>query len=480
MRNMKTKNFKYAWCVLVLLTACQAKKVQTKAGVNGTNGTQTAMKTSLDNPANREENVSKVTVSGNDALYGNMTYVITHQIDASADLFRIVMSRPAEGGAVEDRAYEISSSDQAKLYATLSAFFKGQVKISSAQIDPKNPPKSSLSVKIGVFSGGDQEFQNAFLEGAGSETLLVDLDQFFVSSDQNNEAKVKRLGDRKLVSFSVQTSGGGSIAYSVGQSDADDEAYTIKVATYNFKEVNTAIEIDQSAGKAFQAISDLFYGKLEVKPSQPNTDSAPTGTWTKMSLTPVRGVVVESNNPYSDAAVQSALSAIRAYIDQKIVDTNVEARADAITCSNLNLNGVWQSDLVSDRGDVIRVISTIVQAGTNSDGSLNFTGTDEANGSKASTSYKYSPASCILEKTSQPQAPQPQVLLAGQGQAQQPQTLPAPQAQPAGNQQKLFKVIFVGGASRQLVKIAPCQDQACTQVDTSPGYTDMAVLKRLK
>jgi len=317
---MKIQNLAYGWCILALLTACQARQVQTKNGVKANlSGNQTGQSTVLD---------AKV---------------------------------PSNDGKTE-------------IQATPTAALQFQ--------------------KIGV-----------------------------VASD-------------------------ASLGYNI--TAAENGTFMISVSLYQGKVMNTSFSIDTSAGKTYQAVSDLMTGSLVLqgKTDAGSASTAATAT-EQVTLTNLSGATNVVNDPASaDSNVASALKAIHLYIDERLPETVTELRPTAQTCETIDLAGVWISNLVSG-SQVIRVTSTI-QAGQATNGTVAYSGTDEANGKSRTMSYQYTPSSCMLQKSTQ------------------------------GQQARTFKIIFVGQSSRQIVKLLPCEDQACTRTMENPGYTDMVILRRAK
>jgi|GEM_PF-2663009 len=461
MRSMKIQKLAYGWCILALLTACQARQVQTKSAVQGNlSGTQAGQTTVLNQ--NQKRTISKIEVTTQSETLGAIDYVIYPESSAASStepavayLIDLTQTPSANGSATaaadgsteaqKPTTYRIDPTTQSVLFQEVNALFLGQVKVATSI------PASEATMKIETSEGQKQEILSPAFQGANAENLLAELDQLF----QNDQAKVTSTTAATQVQAALQFQKIGVVASDASKgyniTAAENGAFTISVSLDQSKVMNTSISIDASAGKTYQAVSDLMTGKLVLKgktETAATSQASPTVTY-QITLTNLSGATEVVNDPASaDSTVASALKAINLYIDERLPETVTELRPTAQTCENIDLAGVWISSLVSG-SQVIRVTSTI-QAGQSTQGTISYSGTDEANGKSRAMSYRYTPSSCILQKSTKDQ------------------------------QARTFKIIFVGQSPRQIVKLLPCEDQACAQTMENPGYTDMVILRRAK
>jgi hypothetical protein len=263
-----------------------------------------------------------------------------------------------------------------------------------------------------------------------------------------NTSEVASAKNLKYQSVEVTVMGGGARVFSILPSASNANAFMIQMKSYRFMDNKTAIQVDESSGKVFEAVSDLMSGKINFMSEvefQPNYGVL-FGTRTSLDLVTVSGAS-EMNQLAADDAAKSAMNAINQVIDDTLVK-QVSEVAQKSDCSSLKFEGTWDYSIVV-KSDVIKVRSIIGAATVNSDGSQSMKGTETADGKSLEISYEYSPTTCVLATTT-------------------------------GDQHSLMKVVFVGSTTRQLVKLAFCADAACEKVNGTGKYTDSVILKRVK
>lgn len=284
----------------------------------------------------------------------------------------------------------------------------------------------------------------------------------------SNKVSVSHVVDK--LEAAMYNDEGVLVEFNVVASDADYVATMTKVGKED-KKVEAKINATANT-KIFQAVDSLFLGTLKIKES---TDGKHTSG---IKITMKNAKVAEIKNPVFEGANSETLLAdlLKLLLDEQYAsenpdeaksgatdktsekdssdaDGNVKARietddvaADATTCETLNLAGNWTADIVTNNG-AASYTSSIVADGKS--GNLQaFKGTDSSGSNTQSVSYRYEARSCILEKTVASQKP------------------------------AYSKIMYFGGGSRDLLKVIPCDDQTCRNVDARPAYTDMVVLKR--
>ena len=462
MRFMNKFNFSHIGLLLVLVTACQTKHVPVPADnaatIKAGNALKTEAQTGASTKVARERNVThiQVKITGEDSL----------QYTIAPDTFeakpsQYVLELQQIGESVQSNKLAIKQDNP--LFAEIDALFLGKVQISEAPgaDDPEKPTENTV-MTVFVFSGSDQKYTMPVLAGEKAEDLLAEIRDFAFKNMNVDEAKAQILESLQYTKIDVNVAGGGSRHYMLQPSKTKANAFTLSLIADNFKPVNVDYEVLDTAGAAYRAIVDLMSGKLVLKNYEPTDPNASMGSWTTVSLTAVKGEVIAIKDPQATDAkgAGSALRSISEYIDLRRAETSsnvvirpaVSARSVENTCANLDLSGSWKSVLVGDQ-EILNVTSVMTKTATNSDGSVDYSSADvtlvsSCSGTKrceVTNTFRYHPDTCIIEKSDK--------------------KIP-------------YKVIYIGGQSKTVIKVAPCADAACSEVDAHPAYTEMTVLRR--